>query len=291
MAQHSVLEKSLRTRFFPLIWALLSPLRLYLKHFPVQPGKGWLLRYGLIPLLPPAGTEYELLLPVRGAVHLQFRETLGLSSLLYGTFEKAELEFVGRYLKPGDVAFDIGANIGVFSAVIGLATAGGGRAIAFEPVPSNAARLKENLERNKLINVDIQTIALGSSEAELEIHLAEDAAYHSFGPIEKPFRSVRTLKVPVRRLDNVWREIGAPAVRFVKIDVEGAEEEVLKGAQEFLTTCRPVVLIEANSSEYLERLLQQFRLLGFDCFKPRAFVPHNYLFLAPEAKEAIRAAF
>lgn len=289
MVQHPSAKKSHRERFFPLTWVLLYPLRVYLKHFPIQPGKGWLLRHGLVPLLPPAGTEYELRLPNRGSVRLQYRETLGLSSLLYGTFEMAELKFVGRYLTSGDNAFDIGANVGVFSAVMGLATAGGGRVTAFEPVPSNVVRLKQNLERNQLTNVDIRAIALGSGEAELEIHLAEDAAYHSFGPIQKPFRSVRCLKVPVRRLDSVWREIGAPTVRFVKIDVEGAEEEVLNGAKEFLTACRPVVLIEANSAEHLKRLKQQFDDLGFDCFKPATFVAHNYLFHAPEAKEAIRA--
>lgn len=289
MLQHSSSKRSLRKRFFPQIWALLYPLRVYLRYFPIQPGKGWLLRHGLVPFLPPTGTEYELRLPVRGSVRLQYRETLGLSSLLYGTFEKAELEFVGSYLKPGDAVFDIGANVGMFSAVMGLATTGSGRVTAFEPVPSNVARLEQNLERNQLTNVDIRAIALGSSDTELEIHLAVDAAYHSFGPIEKPFRSVRCLKVPVRRLDNVWHEIGTPAVRFVKIDVEGAEEEILKGAKEFLTACRPVVLIEANSAEHLRRLKQQFDDLGFDCFKPTTFVAHNYLFYAPEAKEAIRA--
>lgn len=291
MVKHSLPGKSLRTRFFPLIWALLLPLRAYLKHFPIQPGKGWLLRRCLIPLLPPAGVDYELHLPFCGSICLQYRETLGLSSLLYGTFEKAELEFVGRYLKPGDAAFDVGANIGMFSAVIGLVTACGGRVTAFEPVPSNVARLRQNLERNQLTNVDIQEIALGSSETELEMHLAEDSAYHSFGHIEKPFCSVRCLTVPVRRLDNVWREIGTPTVRLVKIDVEGAEVEVLKGAQDFLTACRPVVLIEANSSEHLEGLKQQFRAFGFDCLKPTAFVAHNYLFYPPEVKEAVRVAF
>jgi FkbM family methyltransferase len=287
MDQHPPAEKSLRERFFPLVWGLLYPLRVYLKHFPIQPGKGWLLRFGLVPLLPPSGTEYELRLPVRGSVRLQYRETLGLSSLLYGTFEMAELKFVGRYLRSGDAAFDIGANVGMFSVVMGLATADGGRVIALEPVPSNVARLKQNLDRNRLANVDIRAIALGSCDAELELHLAEDAAYHSFGPIEKPFRSVRSLNVPVRRLDNVWREISAPAVRFVKIDVEGGEEQILKGAKEFLAACRPVVLIEANSAAHLKRLQLQFDALGFVCVKPASFVAQNYLFHAPEAKEAV----
>lgn len=290
MSSNSLPFTSLRQRFFPLIWALLLPLRTYLRHFPIQRGKGLLLRLGVLPWLPPAGTEYELPLPANGSIRLQYRETLGLSSLLYGTFENAELEFAGRYLKPGDCAFDIGANVGVFSVVFGRATANNGCVFAFEPVPANAARLKQNLERNLLKHVQVQPIALGSSEAELEIHLAEDAAYHSFGPVEKPFRTLHVLPVRVRRLDDVWRELGSPNVAFLKIDVEGAEDDVLAGGLECLASCQPVVLIEANRPEHLARLQKRFAALNFVSFKPAAFVVHNYLFHPSGMKEKILIA-
>jgi len=263
---------------------------MYLRYFPIQRGKGMLLRHGVLPWLPPAGVEYELPLPGNGTIRLQYRETLGLSSLLYGTFENAELKFVGRYLKPGDCAFDIGANVGVFSVVLGRATASHGCVLAFEPVPANATRLKQNLERNQLPNVQVHPIALGSSEAELEIHLAGDSAYHSFGPVEKPFRSLHVLPVRVRRLDDVWHELGRPNVAFLKIDVEGAEDDVLAGGLECLASCQPVVLIEANTTEHLMRLKKRFFSLNFINFKPATFVTHNYLFHPPGLKEKILAA-
>lgn len=291
MTSNDASNSSLRLRFFPVIWAFLLPVRAYLRHFPIQHGKGLLLRRGIMPLLPPGGATYDLQLPSGGSVRLQYRETLGLSSLLYGTFEHAELRFASRYLQCGDVAFDIGANVGIFSIVMGRATGHQGGVVAFEPVPFNVARLKENLERNLLRHVRVQPIAVGKSEDEMAIHLASDSAYHSLGPVEKPFSSERTLTVPVRKLDDMWRELGGPKVKFLKIDVEGAEADVLSGGVEFLRTCQPVVLIEANSTFHLERLMERFTALGFECFKPPAFVAHNYLFFPPEAKGSIMAAF
>ena len=73
-----------RERLFPLIWSLLLPIRLYLSSFPVQRGKGILLRHVVTPLLPPPGAEFELRLPGEVRIALRYRETLGLSSLLYG---------------------------------------------------------------------------------------------------------------------------------------------------------------------------------------------------------------
>lgn len=269
---------------------MLLPVRAYLRHFPIQRGKGYLLKYCLRPFLPPAGAEYEQALPGNGSIRLQYRETLGLSSLLYGTFENAELTFASRYLKPGDCAFDIGANVGVFSVVLGRATGSQGCVAAFEPVPTNVGRLKENLERNQLGHVQIKPIALGSSETELEIQLAKDAAYHSFGAVEKPFRSSDALTVRVRKLDDVWHEMGCPQVAFVKIDVEGAEIDVLNGGQALLTSCQPTVLIEANTPAHLECLKGYFSALGFVSVQPPTFAVHNFLFYAPPAKAKTLAA-
>lgn len=290
MGTNTLTLKNLRLQFFSLIWVLLLPLRIYLKYFPIQRGKGILLRNVVLPCLPPVGAEYDLTLPGDAVVRLQYRETLGLSSLLYGTFEKAELNFASRFLKSGDHAFDIGANIGIFSVVMGQATARTGCVIAFEPVPANTERLKLNLERNHLKNVKLQPIALGRNEANLEIHLAEDAAYHSFGVVEKHFRSSQVLTVRVRRLDDVWREIGAPKVALIKIDVEGSEDDVLQGGMECLTSCKPIVLIEANTQDHLSYLQKRFFELNFICFKPDNFVSHNYLFHPAGSEEKILAA-
>lgn len=281
--------RSLRLEYFPFIWLLLLPIRIYLRFFPIQHGKGLLLKYCVVPLMPPRNASYQLSVSGNGMVCLLYRETLGLSSLLYGTFEKAELEFVSRYLKPGDIAFDIGANVGIFSVVIGIATGQKGRVVAVEPVPFNTQRLRYNLDLNGLRNVQILPVALGSCEDLLDINIAEDAAYHSFGAVEGPFHAVSNLTVSVRKLDHIWHEMGKPQVDLLKIDVEGMEDDVLSGGMECLKSCKPVVLVEANNADELERLKKRFFSIGFLCLKPHSFVAHNYLFYAPNLADNIRA--
>lgn len=289
MADCSCAGVSRRQRWFPLIWVLLYPLRLYLRYFPVQRGKGIVLRHILTPLLPPAGAEFDLQVPGEAKVSLSYRETLGLSSLLYGTFEKAELNFVSRYVRQGDTAFDIGANVGIFSVVLGAAAGKSGHVAAFEPVSENVARLKRNLAKNDLDNVHVMPLALGAAEGRLLLHLAKDAAYHSLGVVEKAFRADGEVFVEVRRLDDVWTEMGRPVVSFVKIDVEGAESDVLRGAEAFLKACCPVLLIEANTKEHLDGLRDRLGALGYAHSHPDGFVPHNHVFYCGASAERLSA--
>ncbi len=270
-----------RERNFSLIWTLLLPLRLYLRYFPVQHGKGILLRSFLIPLLPPTDAEFELQMPVSGKISLKYRETLGLSSLLYGTFELAELEFAARYLRLGDQAMDVGANVGIFSVLIGKAVGESGNVLAFEPAPDNISRLKANLDRNGLGNVQVIACALGDSERQMNLHLATDPAYPSLLDVQSGLSDGTQVSVRVRRLDHAWEEAGMPQIAFIKMDVEGAEPDVVRGALHLLQSCHPTLLIEANTSEHLSILRQLLLPMGYKMAQPEGFAPHNYLFFHP----------
>jgi len=276
---------SFRELLFPLIWTLLYPLRLYIRRFPIQRGKGMLLRRIVTPLLPPADTEFDLAVPGAARVGLRYRETLGLSSLLYGTFELAELTFVSRYLRPGDMVMDIGANVGIFSVVMGTTVGASGRVIAFEPVPANIVRLGKNLRKNGLGNVQVFPLALGISNGHMMLRMATDPAYPSLREVQGGFGNGTEVPVQVCRLDGVWDELGRPEIAFVKMDVEGAEADVLRGASRFLTTCRPTLLVEANSVGELDTLRAQLCGLGYRHVRPEGFVPMNHLFIFPASGE------
>lgn len=281
--------RGMRERLFPIVWMLLYPLRCYLKNFPFHRGKGILLRYVLTPLLPSSDAEFDLSVPGNAKVALRYRETLGLSSLLYGTFEQAELSFVTRYLQPGELAMDIGANVGIFSVVMGKAVGPSGRVFAFEPVPSNCSRLGGNLEKNGLDNVEVFPIALGAAPGELMLRMAKDAAYHSLGEVERGFRDNAEMLVQVRDLDGVWEDLERPTITLVKMDVEGAEVDVLAGSKHFLTACRPLLLIEANTVEYLNALKGKLEPLGYRHHHPDSFVVHNHIFYCVESEERLAA--
>ena len=284
MMDDTTVHPGLRERMFPLIWLLLYPVRLYLRWFPIQRGKGIFLRQIIMPLLPRASAEFDLPVPPGNVrVGLRYRETLGLSSLLNGTFELAELNFVSHYLRPGDKAMDIGANVGIFSVVMGASVGAHGAVFAFEPVASNVLRLEKNLHKNSLGNVSVFSVALGAADGQMRMHMATDPAYPSFGEVQGGFGSGAEELIQVRSLDGVWEELGCPNIALVKIDVEGSELDVMCGATGFLTTCSPTLLIEANSEKELDSLKEQLCGLGYRHIRPEGFAPMNHIFIYPSS--------
>jgi FkbM family methyltransferase len=271
----------MREKSFDVIWRLLWPIRLYLNHFPYPRGKGILLRYLLIPFMPPKGSEFILHVPSNGSVRVGYRETLGLSSLLYGTFEKGELEFVSQYLRPGNAVMDIGANIGLFSVVMGRTIGQTGVVIAFDPVPANITRLKSNLNENGISTDGVYELALGSTNGKMELKMSDDTAYASMHTVEHGLENGQIIQVNVKRLDDVWNERGRPMISFIKMDVEGAELEVIEGSGEMIAQCHPTMLIEANTNQHLVKLNEMLQPYGYRHIQPDGFVLHNHLFIFP----------
>ncbi len=255
-------------------------LRLYLAHFPFPRGKGLIVRRLLWPLQP--GT-FLAELPGGGRVELRYRETLGLAHFVNGGFEPVELRTMLELLSPGAVVLDVGANVGYLTVPLALALGESGRLLAFEPEAENVRRLRANLALNELKNVDVRQIAIGAQDGEVGLVLADDPAYHSTATAEERRRITsrhetgRSVSVPMARLDTVWREAGSPVVKLVKIDVEGAELDVLEGANELLMACRPGLLIESTQPERVQAMLGN---VGWAWSQPDGFAPANYLGVA-----------
>ena len=139
--------------------------------------------------------------------------------------------FLERNVAPGDVVYDVGAHIGFFSV---CAARLGAVVYAFEPVPENAARLRDNVALNGL-----------------EIHVVEAAAWAESGsvglvPGDSDFEARATSGngTPSVSLDAF--AAGEPAPALIKLDVEGAEAEVLRGARRLLAEARPVLVCELH---------------------------------------------
>ena len=156
-----------------------------------------------------------------------------------GLFEPAETSLVTRLLKPGDVFIDVGAHIGWFSTVAARQVGETGQVIACEPYPQNASALRMTLALNGVQNVRVIEAAVGSHVGQLSLAAASDsgsvsAAYPAHGGRQE---------VQMTTLDQIAADI--PAVALVKIDVEGWEPRVLRGAVQTLSRTRNV-LIELN---------------------------------------------
>lgn len=149
-------------------------------------------------------------------------------------------------LAPDSTAIDIGAHIGdVYREIMRVAPAG--RHIAFEPLPDLVARMREAFPA-----ADIRDVALSDQTGEASfIHVLDDPAYSGLRERDYPApdQRLQTITVRTARLDD---EIGDLIPAFVKIDVEGAELQVMQGAAETFARAKPVIWFEhgAGSAEH-----------------------------------------
>ena len=168
--------------------------------------------------------------------------------LLNGDFETRELMFVQRYLRPGMVVFDIGAHHGLYSVLAAKRVGEKGWVRSFEPSPRERKYLKQNLRINHCHNVRVESFALGSSAGRAELFLVEGTGdcCHS---LRQPSVATTSRKVPVemQTLDEYLQREKIEKVDFIKLDVEGGEMEVLRGATRLLQSAeRPVILVEVE---------------------------------------------
>src|SRR5829696_9841251 len=129
-----------------------------------------------------------------------------------------------RYLRPGDLFLDLGANIGAYSV---LALDCGAQVIAVEPDDRARARLEQNVAYNEY-TCDVIPAAVGAQAGELSFTVGLDSYNHLVSDRDVTWEgNVRTRTVPVRTLDDI---LGARTAAGVKVDVEGFELDVLRGA-------------------------------------------------------------
>jgi FkbM family methyltransferase len=233
----------------------------------------------LAALVPSEDRTFLAHTPGGGRVRLGYREVIGFLMLVHGSFERAEVEALMKAARPGTVAVDIGANVGIFTVPLAGAVGTDGAVWAFEPLPENLDRLHSNVIDNQLSNVRLLAAAAYDIEGALSFHVAGDTAYGSTREVRNGWGTGMSLTVPAVRLDAEWRRRGMPLVSVIKIDVEGAELAVLHGSQDVIRRCRPVLLLEAANADELaeiERYLLQFK---YERRRRIGFLEHNHLFV------------
>jgi FkbM family methyltransferase len=170
----------------------------------------------------------------------------GLSPL-YGGCERKEQELMLRYVKRGSTAYDLGANHGMHTLLMARLVGSTGHVYAFEPVPENAGRLRENIALNHFSNVDVIEAAVADQPGtESFAHGGDHATGHLAGTGGTPCGDLR---VEVISLDDLVFTQNAKPPDFIKIDVEGAESKALAGARQVLETYRPILLIALHTPE------------------------------------------
>jgi FkbM family methyltransferase len=220
---------------------------LYLRTSPIASAR-WRVIARFLPVLRKHGASLGEKI-VRTRYGFRFRADLGdwLGQYVYltGTYEPPTARIISALLRPGDRFADIGANSGFFTLLAASRVGTTGKVISFEPVPSMRARLLDNVHLNGFGNVEAHDIALSDRCDTLTFYVGPEGhkGVSSLRVIENPGARLQVKTVP---LDDMADEVGH--LRLAKIDVEGAEQKVLKGMQRITEKHRPFLLLEITDA-------------------------------------------
>ncbi|HEV7485657.1 MAG TPA: FkbM family methyltransferase [Thermoanaerobaculia bacterium] len=144
-----------------------------------------------------------------------------------GTYERHMQRLFREHIRPGATVFDVGANAGFFTLLASKLAGDSGRVYAFEPLPRNLDFLERHIRLNELANVHVEALAIAATSGEAHFRIAQHA---SMGGLAEE----GDLRVITASLDNLIASGRATRPDFIKMDIEGAESDALRGANELL---------------------------------------------------------
>lgn len=188
-------------------------------------------------------------LPMYGPTRFVYQSLFDRRAILR---RKKRRQFYAAFIRPGDLVFDVGANLGNYSEAL---CAVGAKVVAIEPDPRNLRILRKRLKRDC---VHIEPCALGRNAGTAELHIAadrDDVSTLSDQWAENTKAHWQgTVRVQVRTLDSIATDYGIP--KYIKVDAEGYDAEVLRGA-----SFRPEMVSFEFHLEHLETAQECIRLL------------------------------
>lgn len=157
-------------------------------------------------------------------------DSIGRMLLYTGDFDRKISWVCSRLIRSGDTVLDIGANLGCVTALMSCLVGKRGQVYSFEPNPQMLDLFRASKDRNRWENVKLFEIALGDNEDRITLAVPKGNA--GKGSLVRSFNKNYGVVVPVRPLSLVLENTGCNAIRLVKLDVEGYEPQVIRGAQE-----------------------------------------------------------
>ena len=165
----------------------------------------------------------------------------GIHRLWLGSYEPMKMAVAAELTSPGAIVFDIGANVGIYTLLFSARSGRSGRVVAFEPSPRNVAYLKQHLALNDASNVEVVEAAVSDAVGRSSFDSAGNSCagrLHSDGDF-----LVRTTTI-----DQFVASSGLKP-SLLKVDVEGGEADVLRGAAITLANARPEILLATHAPD------------------------------------------
>jgi FkbM family methyltransferase len=243
---------------------------------------------------------FNLIAPTQGIVTAnvfgsQFRLDLSewiQRGIYLGTYERAETTLVLDYLKPGMTVIDVGANSGYYTALAASRVGPGGRIFAIEPNQRPFARLQTLISENR-IPASAFNFGVGDVAGESGIYQTPNSTNDTATMVPHPGLDPLA-RVPIRTLDDCIEEWHLDSVDLVKIDVEGWEPRILKGARRAMQDHRIKAILCEFCEDWLLKVGSSRAALA-KIFYDGGYIPHsddpgldNYLFTVNEAPSSSR---
>ena len=270
-----------RRRGVNVLWTAAAPFRRIARTGWLPKGRSRSAALARLLVAPALDWSRDIAVEVPGGatVSIPALSMLGRIYVGFGAFESVELQTAVEWARHSTTVFDVGANVGIFTAALSRTVGPDGHVVSIEPLPETAEILKRNAQSTGIQNVTVIVAAADAADGLATLNLADDNALHTLGWPIPGHPVIGAVEVATRTLDGIWAEAGYPIVSFLKIDVEGAEARVLRGARQLLDECRPALLVEAHSPDGLAELLA---LAGerYGRADVRGFDPWNHLLIA-----------
>lgn len=204
-------------------------------------------------LVPRAAVVPILQGPIRGK-----RGVVGSSihRCSLGGYESAKAGLASRLARPGAVVFDVGAHAGYYTLIFSQAVGPAGRVVAFEPDPQNVGRLRRHLDLNDAGNVTLVEAAVSDSDESGRFAPGRDSYT---GRLDRH----GAIQVAAVTLDDLVEAGRVPPPALMKIDVEGAEMQVLAGCRRLLLSHRPTLLLAVHSARLRESCTARLEQCGY----------------------------
>ncbi len=210
-------------------------------------------------------------------VDLDSRELIDWQMLFHGQYEPHLGALFQKFLGPGGLAVDVGANVGAHTLTLARLVGRSGRVAAFEPNPPSHSKLKRNLALNGFDQVHLERCALGAVAGTAELRVPRRETAESANPGIASLRALETphdlVTVPVQRFDSTHFALSAERIDLVKVDVQGFEQAVFEGMQGALRRHMPVVVFEYEewawklSGSRWDAVVALFKACGYDLFR------------------------
>ena len=219
--------------------------------FPVNVLESWATKPGSFKYrLASAGLRQRDVAVRNGiAKGLKFNTGESCPELALGTYEVPIQKIFAQHLKTGDVFYDIGANVGFFSIIAAKLVGEGGKVYAFEPGSENAKSIRHNGELNNFNQIEVIEKAVSNTSGTGEFLLAKYSGGHALATADAPPDLAGKVTVNLVSIDDLIASGQIEPPNFVKIDVEGAELDVLKGMTQTIKTYQPSVIYEVDDGD------------------------------------------